>query len=630
MSTHLQVSERFADLWPVMTDAEAGVLAARATSTTSLTGEVAVPLVNIARRRYDASQFGIVADGVNSQSTAIQTALGNAGLQELVFPKGDYGLGAQVLISRGDFRFVMEPGARFIRTAASNGIYVLGATPSSYTALTANALTGARSVAVGSASGFAKNQWVFVRSAQAISGHVVTTHNRGEWQRICGISGTTIHFYGSLLYDYNTANTAEIGIATFYENIIFEGLSMTTTTVPATTTRGLTMDYVANVKVTDFDFRDTRNLEGSDIASSVALNFNNVVDVTIERGRVLNQGYYGITLDYAARRVWMKDIHFSRNRHSVSLAESGTHGEPTDIYHENLVSEYSTLSGFDTHSYGDRIFYQNCTSRSSGDDGFQARTGGITYDNCKALYSTFDGFAGEASCPNLVYNNCESAKNNRYGIVTKSQDTTISGGNVHDNGVTTGSAGIHITGGSITGTRIVANNLRAMDFGSADTTGGMGHVTVNGVYAPGDATQTRLVNLPNVANYVYNKVTLANVYAAGYGGGSCAISANVARTEQPRVLGNTWIAYAAGAENQGVGTLVAGTVTINTTAVRQIAAVQSTTSSVPLYSRIILQKTATDGGNGALYVDSVTNGVSFVVKSTDGADTSTFTWLLEH
>lgn len=65
----------------------------------------------------------------------------------------------------------------------------------------------------------------------------------------------------------------------------------------------------------------------------------------------------------------------------------------------------------------------------------------------------------------------------------------------------------------------------------------------------------------------------------------------------------------------GVATLVAGTVTVSTTAV---------TAS----SRIFLCIQALAGGVGQLSVANVVAGTSFDINSTDGADTSTIAWLI--
>lgn len=65
----------------------------------------------------------------------------------------------------------------------------------------------------------------------------------------------------------------------------------------------------------------------------------------------------------------------------------------------------------------------------------------------------------------------------------------------------------------------------------------------------------------------------------------------------------------------GTATLVAGTVTVNTTA-------------VTANSRIFLSNNANGGTVGALYVSARTAGTSFVITSTSATDTSTVAWLL--
>ncbi|MFF3416820.1 hypothetical protein ACFYW9_19285 [Streptomyces sp. NPDC002698] len=65
----------------------------------------------------------------------------------------------------------------------------------------------------------------------------------------------------------------------------------------------------------------------------------------------------------------------------------------------------------------------------------------------------------------------------------------------------------------------------------------------------------------------------------------------------------------------GLTTLVAGTVTVNTTA-------------VGANSRIMLTIQTASGSVGSVYVNNRTAGSSFVIKSTNAADTSTVAWVI--
>jgi hypothetical protein len=65
----------------------------------------------------------------------------------------------------------------------------------------------------------------------------------------------------------------------------------------------------------------------------------------------------------------------------------------------------------------------------------------------------------------------------------------------------------------------------------------------------------------------------------------------------------------------GTATLVAGTVTVSTTAV--------TASSI-----ILISRNAAGGTVGDLRLGTITAGVSFVINSASGTDTSTVNWLI--
>lgn len=81
----------------------------------------------------------------------------------------------------------------------------------------------------------------------------------------------------------------------------------------------------------------------------------------------------------------------------------------------------------------------------------------------------------------------------------------------------------------------------------------------------------------------------------------------------PTVIGGMKTPMGGSDSYAGIGTLAAGTVTINT-------------SSVQTFSNIYL--TSTSAPAGTLYISAIVNGVSFTVTSTNAGDTSTFDWLI--
>lgn len=71
----------------------------------------------------------------------------------------------------------------------------------------------------------------------------------------------------------------------------------------------------------------------------------------------------------------------------------------------------------------------------------------------------------------------------------------------------------------------------------------------------------------------------------------------------------------AGAAVAGAATLVAGTVTVNTTAIRT-------------GDKVLFSLETVGGTPGFPRVSTITNATSFVITSTSGTDTSTYTWVI--
>lgn len=96
-------------------------------------------------------------------------------------------------------------------------------------------------------------------------------------------------------------------------------------------------------------------------------------------------------------------------------------------------------------------------------------------------------------------------------------------------------------------------------------------------------------------------------------GGTVTTPVSDSSTGGARIRGNR---YGAGSI-QGTATLVAGTVTVNTTEI--------TTGDV-----VLLSRTTAGGTLGDLSVGTITNGTSFVINSNNAADTSTIAWEIRH
>lgn len=148
-----------------------------------------------------------------------------------------------------------------------------------------------------------------------------------------------------------------------------------------------------------------------------------------------------------------------------------------------------------------------------------------------------------------------------------------------------------------------------------------GALTVNGNTILGDASGDTLtlngtaVSIPNNLNFDANTLFLDAVNnRVGIGQASPAQALDV--TGNARVTGKMLHTEGA-AGSTGVATLVAGTVTVNTTAVATASRIQLTHGG-----------TGTVISFGILYVGTITDGTSFVINSTNAADDDSVNWLI--
>jgi len=603
------------------------------------TGRRARGATEKARETVSITDFDDVIPGsAAAMDDAIQAAIENVDDGTMIeVPPQDYRMSAQIPIQRSNIGLRFAPGSRFVTDIVSNsGLYVLGAEPTVYVNLDADAAEGARSVSVADASTFAKGQWVEVRSETVLIGSTNNNSKKqGEIFKITGIATNVIHLSGTLRYAYTTADTAKIGIATVRENITIEGYRWNPAAAgPGTTAlRGFQAEYAAHLTIRDFQLCDNRTLDGADITAASGIKLVNVHDVLVEHGRLENIGYYGVEINGIARFVTMRDIYASRCRHSVSLVDGGTYGEPIDIHHDRLTSEYSLLSGFDTHDVGKDISYSHCISRWAADDGFQNRCSKVTYDHCLAVGATNDGFSSDYQGPaEGRYNHCEARNNGRNGINYTGYDLKVKGGRYYNNGtISTTGAGIAAFGADIDGAEITEND-KAIHWGSTSNFT-MGRLDVRNVTAPQSAKQTDFIRLYNGGDAgagTYENCSVRDCWIPNYTTNFWKWVANAVRTDWPATSGNVLKTYAAGVEMKGLATLVAGTVTVTTSAVRKYAGAAAAASSCPIYSRIRLQLITAGGTPGILRISAVTDNTSFVITSSDAADTSVVFWEIIH
>lgn len=580
--------------------------------------------------RVSVRKFGAKGDGIVLDRQAIEAGIAQVDSGTIIeFPAGSYRIDSQILVGRSNLKFEFQPGSRLVTDISkNNGLAVVGRAPKAWLPLATDAPRGSRSIKLADASSINTGAWIELRSDAVLPD--VPNKNRkrvSELHRIVGRFGNMVHLAGTLLYDYRVMDLARVGIATIVENITIEGYrhDVAAGHIGSTMLRGLYLGYAAHVIVRDFSIANSRELEGPDVRASCGIILTNAQDVLLEEGRLENLGYYGVGLDNACRFITMRGLHGSRCRHMVSLSWSGQFGEPVDILHEHCVSDYSTLSGFDTHDVGRAITYFNCTTRQAGDDGFQNRNGITEYINCKAIGSRLDGFSVTDGARGVRHVECQSIGNGRHGLNNANADASVSGGRYASNGTAySAGSGIVCLGGSITGAEL-RDNPCAIQYGNG-TKLPLDRLDIHAVIAPASLRQQDLLKLHGHGSF--ERVTVRDADIPGYNNRYWVFIGSAQRTDWPLTGSNTTTDLNAGAEMHGKVILRGGTAAIKSRAVRNFAGAVGAATLCPYFSKISLVRIS--GGNAALQVTSMEDQMGFVIKSTDVRDDGEVYWEIDN
>ena len=197
------------------------------------------------------------------------------------------------------------------------------------------------------------------------------------------------------------------------------------------------------------------------------------------------------------------------------------------------------------------------------------------------------------------------------GSTALDSNATGTNGGAGNNGTVAGGVSTYTLGGGGGGGSTTA--------GSTDTSGGGGGAGGNygGGGGGGYASSPGGVGAPGTLIISYTSLTTlyagADFLPAADGSNALGVIGN-AWSKAFLVNGGTLHCKSSTNSTVGTGTLVAGTLTISTTAV--------TANSLIFITPI------SNSALGVLYIGTITPGVSFVVNSTNGVDTSAFNWFI--
>ena len=567
---------------------------------------------------------GATADGVTDDRAALNAFIAEGG--HVHFPAADYKISDSITVP-SDTRLDFAAGARLLPGVANaTMILVQGSAPAAWVALSSNLAAGSKTW-THTSNAYLVGDWVEFRSNLLVtSGPNATASKIACLRKIVKKTGSGPYTYTlneQVRDSFNTADSATVGVPAMVENVVLENVTLNEENYSTRIGFGIYLEYCAHVRIINPTIIGSKDKAGADVVSPDGIKVNHgCCDITIHNPTLKHIGWYGISIVGAAEHVRVCGGLAEDTRHAVSCVY-GAYGEPTDILVHGMASANSTLSGFDTHDTGRDIVFSDCLSTGAGDDGFQFRTRNVRAIGCTSIRSTLDGFSDFTGASGHVLVGCVADGDGRMGFnfAGRAELTNCEGRN--HTGPLSGYSAIQLqAGGAVQGGKFTGNAGSVFRIYDAP-------LLVEGIYAPYDAVQTFFAVAITSLGGRYNQVQFRNCEIPGYAFNTLFArqqSARAAGDLPPITSGNRLTTGGAGAEMRGEATLVAGTVTVTTTAVKRSTGVNWTEDMI---SRVDLRRVTPGGTVGNLYVESVTNGTSFVIRSSNAADTSKVQWAVE-
>lgn len=575
---------------------------------------------------------GATPNDATDDYAAIQASL-SSGARMVYLPQGNYNISSTLVIpSQTTMRF---DDATLFPTGKIDMLRSAGNLPTVYTALDADVSEGSNSITTTAAiAGAASGSYIAIRSQDPISG----TNTKGTKclfiANVISVSGSGPFTYildRPVYHDFTVANSAEAGLADMRTDITLLYPQLNNINYTQDANRGIVLQRCAKVNIFLPKIYGTKPVrgqgtEGSGLDGQSAIVLRDCIDVNIYAPHMEAIAWYGVAIAGACDNVKIFGGSASDVRHGVDITwetqSNQQAGEPTNIKTFDFNSYNCTLSGFSTHENGKNIEFHDCGSFYSGTEldsfGFFIRNFGTKLFNCIGKYNTFDGFRFLAGSSETEVFNCEASFNGRNGFAFQGVSAYFNNVIATDNA----SSGIEGSPIYVNGARLERNvftGLRLYEDVNVDL------MALSDIYAPsgGQSVGIRIEDGLNAQDKV--KITGTNNFT-GYGNALFSMGGTGNNSNIPITDGG--IVTAVGTSTNpisGFATLVAGTVTITTNAVRKFA---GSGSNGDIYTKIRLTVTSPSGTTGNIRISSITDQVSFTVLSDSGADTSTFYWEL--
>ena len=440
--------------------------------------------------------FGAVGDGVTDDAAAVLAAL-NSGAKVVDGQGLTYRLSATITPTSD--RIVVQ-NANFDTSSITTGgsVITFAGSQGAGVSLTANLLTNTNVVTVGSTTGFAADDYVWLTSTTVFD--VSTSVILGQIAKVKTVtSPTQLTLYEDVLYDFTTAATASIAKLTLKQNITFRNVYFVGANTGIQT--ALDFDKCADVIVDNcsFDYVDYVSILFDRCVNS------SVINTSMRYARSVGLSY-GVAISNGCYSVKVANCYGEDQRHMVTIGDND--GVNLFVSVTNCHAAAQRDAGLDGHPAADFTVFDGNTVEVITDV-----IDGIIYQGLNCVISN-----------NIIVGNCRVGIRHQLLPEVSSGSSVISGNTIKNSGGTAATdTGVVIEQSSSGGAPMLGVTIANNVLGSA--------ALQTGIYV--NANTGNVKNVTISGNVLTNDTSSYACYlraTAGYSLEDFAITGNVFKT----------------------------------------------------------------------------------------------------